>query len=439
MMKRRNFLQLMVGAGLTTSLPSWLNQARAESSDIEAYGGDFYILIDAEGGWDVTSLCDPKQDPVINHWALVDSVKEIIGSPIAYAPFAHNERFFNQHVNDMLVVNGIDAQTNAHQAGRRHNWSGRLAEGYPSFAALVAAIKAPELPLAYISNGGYNQTADLLTYTLMQDPSALNKLVYQDRFLDYDPSDFDAARYYHRKNTRDLIAQQQALRLQRLQAKQGLAKRLEKSINQFASAKNGQPLLDRLAENIPTTLVDYFDDDGEWNPLLRQAQIALTAYKSGLCVSCDLLCSGFDTHANHDDDQAKSLRRLQNGIEFLWAEAERQGIADKVKVLISSDFSRTPVYNDGNGKDHWPIGSAIFMQKNATWGNRVVGKTNATHQALKINPISLQQDNAGIIIQPKDIQQGMRVLAGIDQHPLSLQFPLQAEGIDFFNNSISTG
>lgn len=434
MMKRRSFLQLMAATGLTSTVPSFMLSAnQVQAAEIEPYSGDFYVLIDAEGGWDVTSFCDPKQNSSINKWAISDTTKRIVDSPIQYAPFAHNERFFTQHHNDMLVVNGIDSQTNAHQAGRRHNWSGRLAEGYPSFAALVAAIKAPELPLAYISNGSYNQTADLLTYTLMQDPSALNKLVYQDQFLDFDPASDDLARFYHRKNTRDILAQYQQQRLERLQAQESLASRLEKSIAQFASAKNGQPLLDRLAANIPNTLVDYFDSDGEWNPLLRQAQIALAAYKSGLCVSCDLVSWGFDTHANHDADQGTAMRRLQNGIEFLWAEAERQGIAHKLKVLVSSDFGRTPEYNDGEGKDHWPVGSAVFMQKNASWADRVIGSTSVNHEALAIDPVSFQPSEGGIVLQPKDIQQNMRILAGIDQHPLSLKFPLASEGMNFFS------
>jgi len=434
MMKRRSFLQLMAATGLTSTVPSFMLSAnQVQAAEIEPYSGDFYVLIDAEGGWDVTSFCDPKQNSSINKWAITDTTKTIVDSPIQYAPFAHNERFFTQHHNDILVVNGIDSQTNAHQAGRRHNWSGRLAEGYPSFAALVAAIKAPELPLAYISNGSYNQTADLLTYTLMQDPSALNKLVYQDQFLDFDPASDDLARFYHRKNTRDILAQYQQQRLERLQAQESLASRLEKSIAQFASAKNGQPLLDRLAANIPNTLVDYFDSDGEWNPLLRQAQIALAAYKSGLCVSCDLVSWGFDTHANHDVDQGTAMRRLQNGIEFLWAEAERQGVAHKLKVLVSSDFGRTPEYNDGEGKDHWPVGSAVFMQKNATWADRVIGSTSVNHEALAIDPVSFQPSESGIVLQPKDIQQNMRILAGIDQHPLSLKFPLASEGMNFFS------
>ena len=43
------------------------------------------------------------------------------------------------------------------------------------------------------------------------------------------------------------------------------------------------------------------------------------------------------------------------------------------------DFGRTNFYNDGNGKDHWPIGSYMIMEKDAPWGNRVVGLTDELH------------------------------------------------------------
>lgn len=442
--KRRSFLQLMAGAGLASGVPALaLGSRAAQADEVSPYSGDFYISIDAEGGWDVTSFCDPKQNPAINHWADSGTTQTISGSPIQYAPFAHNSRFFNKHYSDMLVINGVDAQTNAHQAGRRYNWSGRLAEGYPSFAALAAAVYGKDLPLAYLSNGGYNQTADLVSYTLMQDPSALNKLVYPDRFVDYDPTQDDLAKYYHRKSTRDLIASYQQQRLSRLQAaaqQSTLAPRLRNAINQFANAKQGESLLARLEAHIPETLVGYTDDDGEWNPLLRQAQIAIAAYKSGLCVSCDLVSWGFDTHADHDAEQGSAMRRLQNGIEFLWAEAERQGIADKLRVLVSSDFGRTPAYNEGDGKDHWPIGSALFMAKNASWANRVVGATSLDHQAQNLNPQTLQLDSseAGIRVQPKHIQYALRKLAGIENHEICQRFPLQAEDFDFFNPALNT-
>ncbi|ASP40646.1 Tat pathway signal protein [Bacterioplanes sanyensis] len=430
-LKRRQFLQAMAAAGLSASLP-WSLRSHA-AGEAQPYTGPFFVSIEAEGGWDVTSFCDPKATPAINRWAQTSGVQSINGSPIQYAPFAHNQRFFNKHYADTLVINGIDTQTNAHQAGRRHSWSGRLAEGYPSFAAMAAGALGPQLPLAYLSNGGYNQTGGLVTYTLMQDPSALNKLVYQEQFLDYDPNDWDAPKFFHRKATRDILNRYKAERLARLQNQPHMAPRIEQALNQFATAHAGQSQLQALADYIPATLVSNTDDDGYWNPLRRQAQIALAAYRSGLCVSADLVTWGFDTHADHDNEQTQAMQRLQNGIEYLWSEAERLGIADRLIVLVQSDFGRTPEYNDGNGKDHWPITSALIMARNVSWANRVVGQTTAAHEAQAIDPTSLQLSSSGVVLQPKHIQQAMRRLAGIENHAVSQQFPLDAENINFFS------
>ena len=62
----------------------------------------------------------------------------------------------------MLVINGIDAQTNSHTTGVLHNWSGRNAEGFPSITALFAARFAPKQPLSYLSFGGFSQTAGII-------------------------------------------------------------------------------------------------------------------------------------------------------------------------------------------------------------------------------------------------------------------------------------
>jgi hypothetical protein len=106
--------------------------------------------------------------------------------------------------------------------------------------------------------------------------------------------------------------------------------------------------------------------------------------------------------------------------------------------LIASDFGRTPHYNDDNGKDHWPIGSAIIMQKNAPWANRVVGHTDEGHNALPINPVTLQVDEAnGTIIYPRHVLSAFRALAGIDMNPITRRF-LFFDNVefDFFNPSL---
>ena len=58
-------------------------------------------------------------------------------------------------------------------------------------------------------------------------------------------------------------------------------------------------------------------------------------------------------------------------MDYLWDYAETHGVADRMVVVIGSDFGRTNFYNSQDGKDHWPIGSYIVMEKNQPWTNRV--------------------------------------------------------------------
>ena len=430
-MKRRDFIKTLAAAGLLSSQP-WLAKP-ARAATLTPYRGNFYVSISADGGWDVTSLCDPKASSAINHWANNQSIQTIVNSPIQYAPFAHNEAFFQNHHQNMLVVNGIDSQTNAHEAGVRHTWSGRLAHGYPSFSAIAAATLGPNLPLSYISNGGYKETAGITQYTLMQDPTSLKKLVFPNQFLDYDTNgDWDPAKQYHRNAAMDLIQQAKLDRLTRLRAQSQLTPKQVSSLSDLFNARVGADQLAPLAETMPEELVSNIDSDGQWNPLMRQAQIALAAYEAGLCVAADLSMWGFDTHANHDEEHTTALQKLQNGINYLWEEATRRGIENRLVVFISSDFSRTPTYNDGDGKDHWPVSSAIIMAKEQRWTNKVVGATTSQHETLSINPTTLELDTNGVQLQPKHIQQAMRELAGIENHEISLRFPLNAESIRFF-------
>jgi len=103
--------------------------------------------------------------------------------------------------------------------------------------------------------------------------------------------------------------------------------------------------------------------------------------------------------------------------------------------VIGSDFSRTNFYNAGNGKDHWPIGSYIVMEESPAWGNRVVGITDGLHNALKINPTTLQEDNAsGIILHPKHVHKALRRYLGVDALAEAQRLSFGAtEDIDFFN------
>ena len=59
----------------------------------------------------------------------------------------------------------------------------------------------------------------------------------------------------------------------------------------------------------------------------------------------------------------------------------------------------------GEGKDHWPIGSYVVLEKNQPWMNRVVGETYGLYFAKKINPMMLTVlPHAGVLGSCLDCQ-----------------------------------
>ena len=92
---------------------------------------------------------------------------------------------------------------------------------------------------------------------------------------------------------------------------------------------------------------------------------------------------------------------------------------------MQSEMGRTPTYNKGDGKDHWSIGSAMFMGPGIR-GNRVIGATDEKQFLVPLNPKKLATDaENGIRIRPEHIHAALRKLAGIETHAFSKQFPLK--------------
>ena len=154
-MDRRQFLSLASLAGLAVAStdafgrPGTLGNGKTPIS--EAYKGPLYIMVNAGGGWDPTSLCDPKgaasmEDPDAMNRSYLTKDIGVTPSGIRYAPLGSMDNpnyfrdFFEKHDKQLLVLNGVDMATNGHDTGNRHTWSGRLAEGYPETEVIAAAI-----------------------------------------------------------------------------------------------------------------------------------------------------------------------------------------------------------------------------------------------------------------------------------------------------------
>jgi len=142
--------------------------------------------------------------------------------------------------------------------------------------------------------------------------------------------------------------------------------------------------------------------------LKQQMQGALLVFKSGLGAAADLSLGGFDSHEEHDPVSESLLTHLAEALDFFWDYAEELGLADRILLVVGTDFGRTNFYNDGNGKDHWPIGSYMLMEQGAPWGDRVVGLTDELHFAKPLDPETLKADPAGIIMTPSHVHKAIR-------------------------------
>lgn len=377
------------------------------------YAGNFWLFCNLSGGWDPTSFCDPKganyeEEPDRMNNYLADDIEE--AGNIRYAPVAGNAAFFQKYYDRLMVVNGIDMLTNGHDAGNRHTWSGRLTEGHPSLPAFLAGAFGPEQPLAFLSSGGYSDTAGLVSRTRTgSNINSLRRLAYPNRVS---PDNED--NFYHPPTGSDLITSAHEEREAALLAAQGLP-RIKASMSTLFAARSGSNELKLLEQYLPET--------PSQNRIANQGEVALAAYKAGIGVSAMLSMGGFDTHGNHDDNHFPRLQELTEGLDAIMTRAEELGVADKVFVGVGSDFGRTPGYNDGNGKDHWPITSQFFMGPGVP-GNTVVGASNERHGAIGLNLDSLASDESAENLKPGNIISSIRDLAGLGSSEFTANFPL---------------
>jgi hypothetical protein len=388
-----------------------------------------------DGGVDVTQLCDPKTnvrgEPKINRWA--DQLEPDQAGNIYFAPVANNFEFFDRFGRDMLVINGVDSQTNSHETGKLYNWTGSNAEGKPSLSALFAAAQSPDQPLAYSVFEGFSRTAGLIGYNRFDNLSNIGALIQPN--VDPWSGNFKRAES-------DVVRSQNLVRdgIEALLTQPDMSARQRQSVLRFVEARESREGLQRLAELIPTE--ENIMPREELNAggmnfsssLKQQMQGALLVFKSGLGSAADLSLGGFDSHEDHDVVSEALLSHFTGAVQFFWNYAEELGISDRITLVIGSDFSRTNFYNDGNGKDHWPIGSYMVMEQGAPWGDRVVGLTDELHFAKAIDPETLKESPQGVLMTPSHIHKALQKYLGLDALASDAGFELRdVESVSLFD------
>jgi hypothetical protein len=458
-MDRRDFVKLAGLTGLSLFLP-WAGSSEAKA-DQTTWGGPYFLHMHAGGGWDPTLFCDgkltaPGATPVYEN-KLVTAVTQVNGIPVPAAtadgkfflrdnnvPIEDPAHFFQNAGRDVLVFNGVDTQTNNHDTGVQCLACGHNDIELPALAALFAgmAAKGRDVPMAFLAGGQYNRTGDVVGVSrfpgdkvaLLADPfkAAPND---KEGIL----SDVAAQRILQLRNERLDRLQAQAtlprnkrtLHALREAARGGAAVNL---LKQVASAP--APGIDSFANDLPPETRAYLT--GSNNPggtprfidIGAPLETVLRCFQAGVSAAATFEQGGFDTHGNHDDNQQAALAFFVARLRYVLLRATQMGLRDKLYVLVTSDFGRTPRYNSGNGKDHWNVTSTLVVGPGIR-GGRAIGKSDEGHKALRVaqgdvTKIVPDSDGGGERIHASHIHRELRRVLGVDQADFIKQFPLPA-------------
>jgi Protein of unknown function (DUF1501) len=457
-MNRRSFLSISGMSGLSMLLPWGLSsQARADTA---TFRGPYFLHMHAAGGWDPTLFCDAKltesgTSPSYENRTLT-KVGDVNGIPVgleskvgkflirdqANTGIEDPQHFFQNAGKGFLVLNGVDTQTNNHETGVQGFHCGHNDIELPALAALYAGMvaKGLDVPMAFLAGGQYNRTGDVVGTSrfpgdkipLLVDPFRGGVGATEPGIL----SEVASKRILELRNERlaglesraTLPREKRTLKAFRDATRGGDAVNLLKSVTAGAG-----PDLAKLNAGLSPDTRDYLTlptgpNRTRFTDLGAPLETLLRCFAAGVSISATYAQGGFDTHAQHDVNQQNAMGQFIARIRYVALRAEQLGISDKLYIVVTSDFGRTPRYNTGDGKDHWNVTSMLVSGPNIR-GGRAIGQSDSGHKSLRILPSDVSRtvadsDDAGIRMHPSHIHREMRRVLGVDKAPFIKDFPL---------------
>ena len=364
-----------------------------------------FIFFYAGGGWDTTTVFDPHfgSDGVD-----MDVLTELGGAGnlqwTAGTDRPSVSRFFQRWGGRAAIVNGIDAHSVGHDSGMQFVMTGTSASSFSDWPTILAANGRAEYPLPHVvfSGPSYAGTRGSTVVragggTLLNlIDGSINGAADQPAPLPAQPADSMVDAYVWER------------------------------VAAFAAARSG--LGRARAEGLYTNLTRAMELEGRrfeaglsdlGQSMLEQAIKASELMRLGLSRCAMIgIDGGFDTHAGNNQQavmQEAFFLALDELFDHLSSTPGNSAtwLIDEVVVVALSDFGRTPLLNGGNGKDHWPFGSALIAGSGVA-GNRVVGRTDDGLSSVPIDFASGVESASGDLLGCEHLGTAILRIGGLD-------------------------
>jgi Protein of unknown function (DUF1501) len=363
---------------------------------------EFFVLIHAAGGWDVTLWSDPRNEiKGIVHPASTDNTDTSQLKRWVDAPLEGNVRTFEpvrpknsslvlgpgigdlaEMPDRITIVNGLQMNTVSHPDGSTFSATGRHLQGGHVIAPSLDTMLSNEFgtsqlfptvsvrfPSAYVGDNLDRRAVPLA----IDDVGAISHTL--SRFQAYDAND-------ERDRVTAMLSEEA----------RDLAKRAT-----YPDVLDGVALqYDGLRRMLASNLQDVFSANGlrashpEFNYKSRfaggpavNAAFAVEAMKRNVVRCVSFAIGGFDTHNTNYKTQAQLQQEAFDLVASLVRSMDetphptKNGakLSDHAHILVVSDFCRTPQINLSMGRDHYPNNSALVISPRFKT-NMVFGKTD---------------------------------------------------------------
>lgn len=456
---RRGFLEVMglaTGGFLLRSTP--LGGAFAQTADPK-----FMLMVYFEGGWDQLLSLDPR-NATLPQFQRVGGARPTSGIEPAYAQTAAETPFVDTvmtatggsgvqtrgnltfgpavpdtmlaHSADLCVIRGMNMDTLTHEVGRRYLLTGKFPRGLAASGSSINTVVSAQtgtpgdIPNISIGTESYNEG-------LSPAASAVRVGNYRDLLTVMQPqagavlpsaSETSVRRFEDTDDT----CEQHGYDVSGIVDAFKDSRQLSRQLSQPAKAS----LFDFKLPT-PAALTELYsafnlNTSADLTGMRARAAVAGQALVNGVSnVISVSLASGLDDHFDLFGQQAVSQRDGWDALGRLVAYLKSKQVPGTTKtfwqctsMMVFSEFSRTPMINTREGRDHH-LTSSCLVAGPGIKGNTVFGASSNTGMATqKWNFASGSLDaTGGAVIRPADVHATLLDSMGLSYSHLSNQNP----------------
>ena len=157
-----------------------------------------------------------------------------------------------------------------------------------------------------------------------------------------------------------------------------------------------------LSQEDPRLLLRY--DTSRFNTALRVSHRSSTLGHQLLLARrlCEAGCGfitihnpGWDMHGgetqfNMPVGMEKLGRPLDQAVATFLEDIDNRGLSDKILLIITGEFGRTPKVKPNGGRDHWPKLSTLAFCGGGLRMGQTIGLSNSTADAPRSHPVTLE-------------------------------------------------